>query len=42
MSARTRTAILDAFAATPDLTAKDKLVVALWTTINSPEGATQR
>ncbi|MCH7227511.1 DUF1800 family protein [Haloferula sp. A504] len=42
MSARTRTAILDAFAATPDLTAKDKVVVALWTTINSPEGATQR
>ena len=23
-------------------TAKDKVVVALWTTINSPEGATQR
>ncbi len=42
MSARTRTAILDAFAAEPDLTDKDKVVVALWTTINSPEGATQR
>ncbi len=42
MSARTRTAILDAFAAEPDLTAKDKVVVALWTAINSPEGATQR
>ena len=42
MSARTRSAILDAFAAEPDLTPKDKVVVALWTTINSPEGATQR
>lgn len=42
MSTRTRTAILDAFAAEPDLTDKDKVVVALWTTINAPEGATQR
>jgi len=42
MSARTRSAILDAFDAEPDLTDKDKVVVALWTTINSPEGATQR
>jgi hypothetical protein len=42
MNSRTRGAILDAFAAEPGLTKKDKVVVALWTTINSPEGATQR
>ncbi|BCX47993.1 calcium-binding-repeat protein [Haloferula helveola] len=41
MSSRTRSAILDALTE-PGLTPKDKIAVALWTAINSPEGATQR
>ncbi|MGB6220465.1 DUF1800 domain-containing protein, partial [Haloferula sp.] len=41
MSTRTRS-ILKTSLSDPELKAQDRLAVAIWTTINSPEGATQR
>jgi uncharacterized protein (DUF1800 family) len=41
MSVRTRS-ILRTTLADPELTPQDRLAVAIWTTLNSPEGATQR
>lgn len=41
MSARTRS-ILRSTLSDPELTPQDRLAIAIWTTLNSPEGATQR